>query len=36
VAVFALVRWPIFLWYLTLAVAGSTLAGYGYGFVAAR
>ena len=29
VAVFALVRWPVFLWYLLLAVVGATLAGYG-------
>jgi uncharacterized membrane protein YraQ (UPF0718 family) len=30
-AVFALVRWPVFLWYLGLAVAGSALGGYAYG-----
>ena len=30
VAVFALVRWPVFLWYLGLAVLGATLTGYGY------
>lgn len=30
VAVFALVRWPVFLWYLVLAVIGSALAGYGF------
>ena len=30
VAVFALVRWPVFLWYLGLAVVGSTLTGFGY------
>ncbi len=34
-AVFALVRWPLFLWYLGLAVAGSLLAGYGYQALAA-
>ena len=32
IAVFALVRWPVFLWYLALAVVGSILAGYGYQF----
>ena len=30
VAVFALVRLPVFFWYLALAVVGSLLAGYGY------
>ena len=30
VAVFALVRWPVFLWYLALAVAGAVAAGYGF------
>lgn len=34
VAVFALLRLPVFLWYLGLAVAGSLLAGYGWGLVA--
>ncbi|MFQ6021809.1 MAG: permease [Acidiferrobacterales bacterium] len=29
-SVFALVRAPIFLWYLTLALAGSVMVGYGY------
>jgi uncharacterized membrane protein YraQ (UPF0718 family) len=29
-AVFALVRWPVFLWYLALALVGSTIAAYGY------
>ncbi|MEM7221653.1 MAG: permease [Pseudomonadota bacterium] len=30
VAVFALVRWPVFLWYLALAIVGSAAGGYGY------
>ena len=30
VAVFALVRWPVFLWYLALAVTGSAAGGYGF------
>jgi uncharacterized membrane protein YraQ (UPF0718 family) len=30
VAVFALVRRPVFLWYLALALVGSTAAGYAY------
>ena len=30
IAVFALVRWPVFLWYLLLAILGSLLAGYGF------
>ena len=34
-AVFALVRLPLFIWYLGLAVAGSTIAGYGFAAVAA-
>ena len=34
-AVFALVRLPLFIWYLGLAVAGSTIAGYGFAVVAA-
>ena len=34
IAVFALVRLPVFLWYLALAVVGSTLAGYGYALIA--
>jgi uncharacterized membrane protein YraQ (UPF0718 family) len=29
-AVFALVRWPVFLWYLVLALAGSAIAAYAY------
>jgi len=29
-AVFALVRWPVFLWYLSLALIGSAIAAYGY------
>ena len=29
-AVFALVRWPVFLLYLGLALTGSLLSGYGY------
>lgn len=29
-AVFALVRWPVFLWYLALALTGSTIAAYAY------
>jgi uncharacterized protein len=36
VAVFALVRLPIFLWYLALAVVGALLAGYGYAAVLAH
>jgi uncharacterized protein len=36
IAVFALVRRPVFLWYLALALAGSIAAGYGYqGWLAA-
>ena len=30
VPVFALVRWPVFLAYIAMALAGSTLAGWGY------
>ena len=33
VAVFALVRWPVFIWYLSLAVVGSLIAGYGFEWV---
>jgi uncharacterized protein len=36
IAVFALVRRPVFLWYLALALVGSIAAGYGYqGWLAA-
>ena len=31
VAVFALVRWPVFLAYLGLGLGGAMLAGWGYG-----
>ena len=34
IAVYALVRWPVFVWYLALAVMGSLLAGYAYDTVA--
>ena len=34
VAVFALVRLPVFIWYLALAVAGSLIAGYGFDWIA--
>ena len=34
IAVFALVRLPVFLWYLGLAALGSVLAGYAYQFAA--
>ena len=33
VAVFSLVRLPVFIWYLALAVAGSLFAGYGFEWV---
>ena len=29
-AVFALVRWPVFLWYIVLALVGSAIAAYAY------
>ena len=35
VPVFALVRWPVFLAYIAMALAGSTLAGWGYAMAAA-
>lgn len=35
VAVFALVKTRVFVWYLVLALAGSTLAGFGYSLIAA-
>ena len=34
IAVYALVKPPVFLWYLALAVLGALLVGYGYGLVA--
>jgi hypothetical protein len=33
IAVYALVRWQVFAWYLALAVMGSLLAGYAYDLV---
>ena len=35
VPVFALVRWPVFLAYIAMALAGSTLAGWGYAMAVA-
>ena len=35
VPVFALVRWPIFLAYIAMALAGSTPAGWGYAMAVA-
>ncbi|MCP4003195.1 MAG: permease [bacterium] len=34
-AVFALVRWPVFVWYLGLAVLGSSMSGFAYQFFVA-